>query len=234
MRSGRWEVGSEMIEFLKSWVLNIATIAILLVLIEILIPSGKTKKLVNLISGFLLLITIIQPFFKILWKDSTFDWINEIDNSFTGLSNMDINKGEFREEQISQIIKVYRKRVENRISEIAREVEGVKDAEVDIILNEDFSSPKFGEIKRIYVYLEVDYIEKEKEYENEGEIAKNKDFSITPIKEISEVKIYIGKQNSEPENHIIEKYKNDSVIMLEEKLNRAFMLKKEDIVISFK
>jgi stage III sporulation protein AF len=62
VRSGRWEVGSEMIEFLKSWVLNIATIAILLVLIEILIPSGKTKKLVNLISGFLLLITIIQPY----------------------------------------------------------------------------------------------------------------------------------------------------------------------------
>jgi len=233
-----------MIEFLKNWVLNIATIAILLVLIEILIPSGKTKKLVNLISGFVLLTTIIQPVFKLMWRGNDLNWINEMNNSFDSISNIDVTKGEFREEQIRQIIKVYRKRLVDQIAEIATEIEGVKGAKADIILNEDFNSKKFGEIKRVYIYLEVDYQGQRKEYrdkggENKNETEETKDegetsekgLNITPVKEISEVKINIRKREPVEENDIMTKYKNNTIISLEEKLYRFFMLKKEDIVI---
>lgn len=228
-----------MIEFLKSWILNIATIAVLLILIEILIPSGKTKKLVNLVSGFILLITIIQPFLKFLWKSNELNWINElnwsneINSSFNSLANIDITKEEFREEQVKQIIRVYKKRIEGQIKEIAKEVEGVENVEADIILNEDFSSQRFGEIKRVYVYLEVNGKEwkKRKEYEDKRE--EDKDHNIIQVKGINEVRINLGKQEDGEESDVIDNYKKEIIIGLEEKLHRFLMLKKEDIVISF-
>ena len=43
-----------MIEFIKNWVVNTVTIVMLIILIEMLIPSGKMKKIVNLVTGFIL------------------------------------------------------------------------------------------------------------------------------------------------------------------------------------
>ena len=47
-------------EFLKSWVLNIVMLAIFIALLEIIVPSGKIKKFVNLISGFILILSLIH------------------------------------------------------------------------------------------------------------------------------------------------------------------------------
>lgn len=216
-----------MLEFLKDWVLNIAVIAVLLVFIELLIPSGKTKKFVNLISGFILIITIIQPFLKFLLKGYDLNWLNAIDNSFSVITEVDVTNTEFREEQIKQIVKVYRKRLIEQIIEIAKGVEEVRDAEADVILNEDYNSQRFGEIKRVYVNIVID------NENRQGDL----DPIIAPVRKIDEVKINIGQieqKDTGRERDIEDKLKNKIVETLEDRISRSLMIKREDIVISFK
>uniref|UniRef100_UPI002B8A507A stage III sporulation protein AF n=1 Tax=Acetivibrio sp. TaxID=1872092 RepID=UPI002B8A507A len=54
-----------MIEFLRSWVLNIVTLVVFIMLIEMLIPSGKVRKIVNLVTGFILVIGLINPLLQL-------------------------------------------------------------------------------------------------------------------------------------------------------------------------
>jgi stage III sporulation protein AF len=55
--------------FLKEWILNIVTLSIFIILIEILIPSGKIKKVVNLVTGFILVIALINPILSLFKMD---------------------------------------------------------------------------------------------------------------------------------------------------------------------
>ena len=45
-----------MMEYLKEYVINIAILTVIIVLFEIITPSGKIKKIIYLISGFILII----------------------------------------------------------------------------------------------------------------------------------------------------------------------------------
>lgn len=229
-------------EFLKNWILNLAVTAIFIVFIEILMPSGKTKKLVNLISGFILIITIIQPFLNILLKGNNLNWFNIWDGITYEISDMDISREKSKEEQINQIIKVYERRIKGEIEEIARGVEGVKDAEIDMIFNDDYDSPNFGEIKRVYVYLISGYTSHRNgegnniEYEDssEGEINGDNNLKIMPIERVKEIDIDLRNKETKYESELSEKYKTDIISNLEERLASSFFLKKEDLVISFK
>jgi len=48
-----------MIDFLRNWVVNIVTLVVFVMLIEMMLPSGKVKKIVNLVTGFILVIGLI-------------------------------------------------------------------------------------------------------------------------------------------------------------------------------
>lgn len=54
-----------MLEFLRSWIINIVTISLILILFEIIVPSGKIKKIITLVSGFVLLIAVVNPFLQL-------------------------------------------------------------------------------------------------------------------------------------------------------------------------
>jgi stage III sporulation protein AF len=57
-----------MVDFLKNWIINIVTIVMVVVLLEIILPSGKMKKYVSLVTGFIIMIAIINPFVGIFGK----------------------------------------------------------------------------------------------------------------------------------------------------------------------
>ena len=52
--------------FLNKWILNIVTLSIFIILIEVLIPSGKVRKVVTLVTGFILVIALINPILSLL------------------------------------------------------------------------------------------------------------------------------------------------------------------------
>jgi len=144
-----------MIEFLKGWVLNIVGLAIFIVLLEILVPSGKTKKFINLVSGFVLIIAIITPFLNIARKGIDLKEFQIASSNFIDKREIENNSKILKEKQMRQITEVYRKKLIKQLEETTAEIEGVAGAKADVIINEDYNSDDFGEIKRVYLYLEL-------------------------------------------------------------------------------
>ena len=144
-----------MLEFLKAWAINIVTIVLFVVMIEILLPRSKMKKYVSLLTSTILMIAIINPIIGLFGQK--FDFSLSQMSTARNLDKREIENASklLEEEQIKQTIELYRNRITEQISQSAREVEGVKDAQADIIINEDYESANFGEIKRVYIMAVV-------------------------------------------------------------------------------
>ncbi|HEY5583946.1 MAG TPA: stage III sporulation protein AF [Ruminiclostridium sp.] len=142
-----------MLEFLKSWIINIVTISIILILFEIIIPTGKIKKIINLVSGFVLLIAVINPFLTL--KNQGFDLsANTVADSFyIDKKEVENSSKVLKDTQMKQISTVYKKKLISKIQDEANKLEGVESSKAEIVINEDYTSDKYGEINTVYLEL---------------------------------------------------------------------------------
>lgn len=204
-----------MIEFLKHWVLNIVTLVVFIVLLEIMIPSGKMKKVVNLVTGLILVIALINPLLGLIRKGINLSEYSIAASNYIDKKEIMINHEILEEKQIKQITNVYREKVINQIESITKDVKGVVDAKADVIINEDYTSERFGEIKKVYLTLIMD----------DGNEA------IKPV--LSVKKVQIGKKDSKDEEEPSGKQLDKKVKQqLEDKIERLLNTQKENIVIS--
>lgn len=142
-----------MLEFLRHWIINIVTISIILILFEIVVPSGKIKKIITLVSGFILLIAVVSPLIKL--KDKSFD-LNEAmlsDSYYIDRKEVETGSRLLEETQARQISEVYKRKLTARIEEETNKLEGVTGSRAQVVVNEDFNSEKFGEISKISVEI---------------------------------------------------------------------------------
>jgi stage III sporulation protein AF len=142
-----------MIEFTKQWVINIVALVLFIVMFEMLLPTGKMKKYINLITGTILIIAIISPLTGFLGKNADLTAL-QVSNS-NNLDRLQVEKESkiLEKEQMKQIVDVYRTKIIEQLEQNAEEVEGIKRAYADVIFNEDYNSKNFGEIKRAYIEI---------------------------------------------------------------------------------
>jgi stage III sporulation protein AF len=204
-----------MIEFLKSWVLNIVTLVVFIVLLEILVPNGKIKKFVNLTSGFILIIAIINPLLSVMNRGIDLKSFHLADSNWIDRQEIQKSSQLLEEKQMKQVTEVYRKKIILQIEERAKEASGVKNLKADVILNEDYQSASFGDIKRVYLILG--------EQGNTGKIH--------PVAKVE--KVLVGKGKS-PETAEQKEVGIDREVRrkLEESISSLFGLSEEKIVIS--
>lgn len=150
------EMSADMIGFIKDWAVNIVMLVLFIVMTEMLLPGGKIKKYANLMTGTVLIIAIIDPFAGFFSKG--FDFSASQTAAARTMDRNEIEKAGklLEEEQVKQTTELYRRKIIEQIEQHAMEVEGVADAEADVIINEDHMSETFGEIKRIYISVGVD------------------------------------------------------------------------------
>jgi len=143
----------EMVDFLKNWTLNIVTIVLFIVFLEILLPSGKIKKYLNLVSGFILIITLINPFITLLGGNLEIKEFQINSSNFLDRREIEEKSKILEEQQIEQIIKVYRNKIIVQLEDSVKDIDGVHDVTADIIINEDYNSEEFGQVKRVYLFI---------------------------------------------------------------------------------
>lgn len=204
-----------MIEFLTHWILNIVTLSIIIVILEILIPKGKTKKFINLISGFILLIAIINPFTGIVNKGIDLKDFQIVDTNMINRKEIEENSKILKEKQTQQITEVYRKKVINQIIETVGEIKGISGVKADVIINDDYKSNNFGYIKRIYLEIRPEEGNKE----------------VKPIVKINRININNQEQKSGENVNSIE-ISSEIKKNINNKLTKLFEIKEENIIIS--
>ena len=229
-----------MIDFISEWIFNLAAVGILLVLIDILAPSGKSKKVINLVSGLILILTIVQPFFNLLYSDIGFNELYDQNNEyveaimdetgkFASVISDNFDAEELKEKQSRQIINIYGKRIAENIGKMIMEVEEFQKVEVDLIIDEDYDSHDYGKIKKIYVnaYLS-DTVNEESDgrYKTDVKIEKIEEVRIDPINKNSD-----SISNRNDDNDILLNTNNRTFDNRRDKMDAELVKKLEEKVI---
>lgn len=201
-----------MVGFIKDWVLDIVTIVLFIILVEMLIPSGRMKKYVSLVTGLIIIIVIINPFLGLLGGKTKLLDSMAVNSSFLDKTEIKKDRGLLKEEQMKQITEVYRKKIIVQLEQTAMDTEGVTGAKADVIINEDYNTDNFGEIKRVYL-----------------EISMNGDKDgIRPVSKVEKVETGSGKEQADT----VEKPDDIVVKKLEERIGGLYGVDSGNIVIS--
>lgn len=171
-----------MLDFIQQWSVNIVALVLFTVIIEILLPSGKMKKHVGLVTGTVLIIAIITPLAGALDKDFDFGKIHAANSNTFDKLQIEKDSKHLEEMQMKQIVEVYRQKIISQMEDLAKETDGVKDAKADIIFNEDYNSSDFGTIKR--AYLEIETVR-----DSSSKVGDSSSISTEPVRKIERIKV---------------------------------------------
>ena len=178
-----------MINFLSSWVKNLALALIIVSILEMILPNNKTKKYVKMIMGLYILFSIVSPFIENSNKLN----INNIDfNSYiekvqtTSSTSEELDQTSM-DNRLNQIYKEeLQKDITQKVEEKGYKVENCK--VVAHISDEDSG------IEKITLKINGKTEESEKKKEKTSEI-ENK--IVTEIQKIQKVDINISKKEDE-------------------------------------
>lgn len=205
-----------MMEFLKGWILNIVTLVIFIALLEILIPSGKIKKYINLITGFILIIAIITPLLGLLKEGTDLKEFQIASSNFIDKKEIERNSKILKEEQMKQITEAYRNKLIKQLETEAGQSSGYRDIKADVIINEDYKSERFGEVKRVYLYLKPG----------------NHSTGVEPVIKVEKTNIDGDKKIKKEEREVDNGIDGEIRKKLEERISKMLDVQKENIIIS--
>lgn len=143
-----------MIDFIKSWVLNIVTLVMLIVLLELIVPSGKTKKFVNLVSGFILIIAIISPVLGVFKNGVDLRQLQINNKMAIEKTELQASNSIYSDKQMQQITQSYKRKLIKDIESSVSNIGGVGSVKGDVIIEENSKSSEFGKIQRIVLTVD--------------------------------------------------------------------------------
>lgn len=210
-----------MMDFLRGWIVNIVTISIVLVLFEIIIPSGKIKKIINLTSGFVLLIAVINPFLSL--KNQSFDLGDNIvsDSLYIDKKEMETSSRYLQDKQMKQVSQVYRNKLASSIKEQTEKLDGVSESNVTVEINEDYQSDKFGEITRVTVEI--------KKGKKQAESVKIN--SVVPVKKIN-IKLPFISSKDQEKHEVQDSESKRLTELVKQNINKSLEISKDSIVVT--
>lgn len=142
-----------MIEMIKSWVINIAALVMLIVLVEMLVPSGKLKKMVSLVTGFILIIAIITPILGFLKKGGELKDLQVSQSAFLDQKEMEVSADKLSKKQSAIIVSTYKSKLKKDVEANLTAIGKFSDVKADIMVEENSESKEFGMIRKISVNL---------------------------------------------------------------------------------
>lgn len=190
-----------MAAFIRTWILNIATVIIFISFIEILLPNSSMKKYIKMIVGLLVMLVVLNPVIELM--NGKIDIENEIMRTSllideTSLTIAKDNLGGLQEKQMLQY---YKAKVEGHIKDKMYRDFDMAVEKVTVVIDENSKSDKFGQIQGI----EISIASMEKDHSIEKD-----------IQPVTGIHIIIGKdnianeedENFEEDNKKIQEIKN--------------------------
>ncbi len=224
-----------MLDFLKDWIINIVTISLILILFEMIIPTGKIKKIINLVSGFILLIVIINPFIELKNQNYRLSETTISDSFYIDKKEVENSSKFLKENQIKQITSVYKKKLIAKIQKETENLEGVEISKADVEINEDYKSDNFGEIKKVYIELKKKELQTKKDLQDSQEIQHIKEDSVNvkPVISIKNVDVLTEtKKDKTKSSKQIAGKTNELAELVKENINRTLEIPKDCIVVT--
>jgi len=202
-----------MIDMIKSWVINITALVMLIVIVEMLVPSGKLKKMISLVTGFILIIAIITPMLGFLKKGGELKDLQVSQSAFLEQKDLEASAGKLSQKQSAIIVSTYRNKLKKDVEANLKAIDKLSDVKADVVVVENSKSEEFGSIKQITVNL------KEKEKEQTG---------VKPVIAIKKVNIGGNDQDESTEKSVISDELKSEV---KNRLSKLYSVKPEQIAV---
>jgi len=101
-------------------------------------------------------IGLINPVLELFEKEIDLKEFQLAGSNYIDKKEVMINSEVLEERQIRQITNAYREKIIAQLKSVAKDIKEVKEAEADVIINEDYTSERFGEVKKVYLYLSLE------------------------------------------------------------------------------
>lgn len=133
-------------ETIKEWALLVAACAILAELCSMLMPEGQSRKTGMLVLGLVMVFALVLP------MGDFYSLLQEVDFSYeTERTQITEQLESFTEGQMMEVTKEYKQRLTEYMCQLVNAVEGVGEAQVDFVMEEDYEKETYGIVKRVYV-----------------------------------------------------------------------------------
>ena len=195
-----------MISFISSWAQQIIFAVIIGVIIQMLLPEGKSKKYIKIVIGVYVLFSVISP---VVGKNIDMDFGNyslEIETN-TVLSENNT------ENSINEIYKTNLKK--EIISKLKKKGYGCESVEIEVVEN--------YEIEKITIKGIYEFKEKEKESEDEKTVSK--------VNEVIINNVQIGEKDNSIKDQVVKGIPKSEEKELKKYLNETYAVKEKNIVI---
>ncbi len=195
-----------MISFISSWAQQIIFAVIIGVIIQMLLPEGKSKKYIKIVIGVYVLFSVISP---VVGKNIDMDFGNyslEIETN-TVLSENNT------ENSINEIYKTNLK--QDIISKLQNKGYGCESVEIEVVEN--------YEIEKITIKGIYEFKEKEKESEDEKTVSK--------VNEVIINNVQIGEKDNSIKDQVVKGIPKSEEKELKKYLNETYAVKEKNIVI---
>jgi stage III sporulation protein AF len=184
-----------MIEAIKSWVSNLIAIILFISLIELLLPSSKSKKYIGIFTGMLIVITIITPVAKVLGKEVKFELPN-IKEYKMDQSEIQKQSNQISKMQSQQVLRVFQQKLEADMQEKLANLKYSACQKVSCQVSQDINN--FNQIEHVDIYVKE----------------KNEQEEIKGIKKI-DININMEKpKNKNQDNKVPEEAKQEIIKIL--------------------
>lgn len=212
-----------MINFFRQWTVTIVTLIVLLTFLEIILPKSDLKKYINITSGFLLIIIILNPFIKLLNSDINIE--KEVFKNIILNSESDFYIAEdYKNFQENQTIELYENKIKRHIKKTIEDNFIYKVIEINIDIDIEREEQKnIGNIKKVYLVLsQKNTIEDNKN--------SNDKYSIK-IEPISEIKVNLKSiETKELKSDVRDNNRSDEIKTF---ISNNYKLPKESIAIIY-
>lgn len=201
-----------MINFLRSWILNIVSVVIFITIVELILPNSSMKKYIKMIVGLLVMLVIINPILDLMHGKVKLEEDVFRTSSAIHKQELVLNLNHFKGTQQKQIISVYKDNIEKYIKDQIEFNNKIRVLSIDSSIEENVDSKEFGNIKELAIVLS----------NSENNLSKK------GIQPVSNVVINI---NENRENDKIEK--NENILKeIKEHISKYYSLDKDKININ--
>lgn len=170
-------------EFLHNWITSIASIIIFVSLMELIIPSGSIKKYTRIATGLIVMVTILNPIFRVFDRSTDIQtYISQYVSTYN-VNTSDVENKIVEKRIEEQTIEVYKKKLSEKIENEIRNEIGKKYSVQNLVINEDVNSIEFGAVK----YIELRSILDDKSIKPVDKVVIGKDSS--SVKEFKDEKV---------------------------------------------
>jgi stage III sporulation protein AF len=154
-----------MITYLKSWITGVVVTVIFMVLVDMILPSNNFKKYAKLVTGLIVIITILTPVFKLFKSNIDIGkYIDEYTKTMSQ-SQKKVDEGNEGQNINLQTIGVFKENLIKTIEKSILDKTGKKYSVANLEIEEDvtsydFSAVKYLEIKKVSSSSEIKQVDK--------------------------------------------------------------------------